>query len=68
VAAKVSCVRIDVEFADGSEHAFMRVPGAHDWMLHHRPPTDSGMDPLRVSGYDRFHVLRVISACLDGEA
>lgn len=60
--------RIVIEHPDGSRHDFSRVVGGHEWQLAHTAPPELEGTQLRVTGYDRFNLLRVIVACLDGEA
>lgn len=59
--------RIVIEHPDGSRHDFSRVVGGHEWRLTHTAPPELAGEQLNVTGYDRFNVMRVIVACLDGE-
>jgi hypothetical protein len=72
-APKRSARRIIVFWDDGSVHNFHRAGDTHNWNLEHAPPDVpefQGADaaPLRVTGYDRFQVTRVLVNCLDGDA
>src|SRR4051794_26531446 len=65
--------RVIVEWDDGSRHEFLRQESTHDWELLHTPPDVpefQGEDrlPLRVTGYDRFQLTRVVVNCVDGDA
>jgi hypothetical protein len=67
VAATAPARRLVMEWDDGSVHEFTREGDDAEapWRLVHSPPSDVG-DPLNVTGYDRFNILRVVANCLAG--